>query len=82
MPNQRVPDVTVRPKVQFPDHEVKTTHDDWYAQVWETEFGRVLIENSTGTKSKEASITEVSGETYIQRKLRQLKQLQSKIGRG
>ena len=46
-PNQRVPDVTVKMEDQLPDPEVKTTHDDWYAQAWETEFGKVLIGNSS-----------------------------------
>ena len=31
-PNQRVPDVTVRREDYLPDPEVKTTHNDWYAQ--------------------------------------------------
>ena len=38
-PNQRVPDVTVRREDYLPDPEVQTTHNDWYAQAWETEFG-------------------------------------------
>ena len=46
-PNQRVPDVTVRREDYLPDPEVKTTHNDWYAQAWETEFGEVLFGNTT-----------------------------------
>ena len=42
---RRVPDVTVKMENQFPDPEVKTTHDNWYAQAWETEFGEVLFGN-------------------------------------
>ena len=30
-PNQRLPEVTVKPEVQISDLEVKTTHDDGYA---------------------------------------------------
>ena len=36
-PQHRVPDVTD----YRPDPEVKTTHNDWYAQAWKTEFGEV-----------------------------------------
>ena len=44
---------------QLPDPEVKTTHDDWYAQAWETEFGEVLFGNSSEKESEETTITEV-----------------------
>ena len=46
-PNQRVPDVTVRGEGYLPDPEVETTHNDWYAQAWETEFGEVLFGTPT-----------------------------------
>ena len=59
-PNQRVPDVTVKVEDQLPDPEVKTTHDDWYAQAWETEFGEVLFGNSSEKANEEATITEVT----------------------
>ena len=61
-PNQRVPDVTVKMEDQLPDPEVKTTHDDWYAQAWETEFGKVLFGTSTENDNEEATITEVQTE--------------------
>ena len=61
-PNQRVPDVTVKVEDQLPVPEVKTTHDDWYAQAWETEFGEVLFGNSTGKENNEATIMEVPTE--------------------
>ena len=61
-PNQRVPDVTVKVEDQLPDPEVKTTHDDWYAQAWETEFGEVLFGTSTENDNEEATITEVQTE--------------------
>ena len=47
---------------QLPDPEVKTTHDDWYAQAWETKFGEVLIGNSSEKENDEATITEVPNE--------------------
>ena len=59
-PNQRVPDVKVED--QLPDPEVKTTHDDWYAQAWETEFGEVLFGTPTENDNEEATITEVQTE--------------------
>ena len=61
-PNQRVPDVTVKVEDQLPDPEVKTTHDDWYAQAWETEFGEVLFGTPTENDNEEATITEVQTE--------------------
>ena len=47
---------------QLPDPEVKTTHDDWYAQAWETEFGEVLFGNSSERENEEANITELPAE--------------------
>ena len=61
-PNQRVPDVTVKVEDQLPDPEVKTTHDDWYAQAWETEFGEVLFGTPTENDNEETTITEVQTE--------------------
>ena len=58
-PNQRVPDVVVKVVDQLPDPGVKTTHDDWYAQAWETEFGAVLFGNASEKETEEATITEV-----------------------
>ena len=57
--NQQVPDVTVKVEDQLPDPEVNTTHDDWYAQAWETEFGEVLFGQPTERENEEASITEL-----------------------
>ena len=60
VPNQRVPDVTVRGEDYLPDPEVKTTHNDWYAQAWETEFGEVLFGASTETSAEETTNTEIT----------------------
>ena len=60
VPNQRVPDVTVRGEDYLPDPEVKTTHNDRYAQAWETEFGEVLFGSPTGTSAEETTITEIT----------------------
>ena len=59
-PNQRVPDVTVRREDYLPDPEVKTTHNDWYAQAWETEFGEVLFGDTTENAKEETTITEIT----------------------
>ena len=65
-PNQRVPDVTVRRKDYIPrssnqpDPEVKTTHNDWYAQAWDIEFGEVLFGKPTENKPEEATITKIA----------------------
>ena len=59
-PNQRVPDVTVRREGCLSDSEVKTTHDDWYAQAWKTEFGEVLFGKPTKNAPKETTITELT----------------------
>ena len=64
-PKQRVPDVTVKVEDQLPDPEVKTTHDDWYAQAWETEFGEVLFGNPAEKENDEATITELPTENGI-----------------
>ena len=62
-PNQRVPDVTVRRENYLLDPEVKTTHSDWYAQAWETEFGEVLFVTPTENSIEEATITEITDKT-------------------
>ena len=58
-PNQRVLDVTVKVEDQLPDPEVKTTHDDLFAQAFETEFGEVLFGTSTENDNEEGTITEI-----------------------
>ena len=62
-PNQRVPDVTVRREDYLPDLEVKATHNDWYAQAWETEFGEILFGTLTENSTEEATITEITDKT-------------------
>ena len=59
-PNQRVPGVTVRREDYLPNPEVKRTHNDWYAQAWETEFGEVLFGTPTENSTEEATITEIT----------------------
>ena len=58
--NQQVPDVTVRWEDYLPDPDVKTTHNDWYAQAWETLFGDLRFGKPTENSSEEAAITEIT----------------------
>ena len=62
-PNQRVPDVTVRREDYLPDPEVETTHNDWYAQACETEFGEVLFGNNTENATEETTVAEITDTT-------------------
>ena len=83
-PNQRVPDVTVRREDYLPDPDVKTTHNDWYAQAWETEFGEVLFGNTAESATQEATVTEITDTTEndeITAKMTWLKQPQAKMQR-
>ena len=57
-PNQRVPDVTVTGEDYLPDPKVKITYDDWYAQAWETEFGKVVFGKPTENET-ERTVTEI-----------------------
>ena len=59
-PNQRVPDVKVRREDYLPDPEVQTTHNDWYAQAWETEIGKVLFGITTDNTAEETKVTEIT----------------------
>ena len=61
--NHRVPHVTVRREDYLPDREVEATHNDWYAQAWETEFGEVLFGTSTKNPTEEATITQITDKT-------------------
>ena len=47
-PNQRIPDVTVRAEDYLPDPEVKTTHNDWYAQASGNRIRRSSVRNTYG----------------------------------
>ena len=47
VPEQRIPDVTVRANQYLPDPDVKVSHNEWYAVSWEKDFGRQIDENTT-----------------------------------
>ena len=44
MPDQRIPDVTVRSNEYLPDPDVKISHNEWYAVSWEMDFGKQIDE--------------------------------------
>ena len=47
VPEQRVPDVTVRANEYLPDPDVKVSHNEWYAVSWEMDFGKQIDEQET-----------------------------------
>ena len=59
-PNQQLPDVTVRGEDYLSDPDVETTHDDWYAQTWETEIEKVLFGNPTENQLEETTNIEIT----------------------
>ena len=44
VPEQRLPDVTVRTNEYLPDPDVKVSHNEWYAVSWEMNFGKQIDE--------------------------------------
>ena len=52
MPEQRLPDVTVRANEYLPDPDVKVSHNEWYAVSWEMDFGKQIDEHEP-TRSAE-----------------------------
>ena len=52
MPEQRLPNVTVRTNEYLPDPDVKVSHNEWYAVSWEMDFGKQVDEHKA-TRSAE-----------------------------
>ena len=52
VPEQHVPDVTVRANEYLPDPDVKVSHNEWYAVSWEMDFGKQIDEHEM-TRSAE-----------------------------
>ena len=52
VPEQHVPDVTVRANEHLPDPDVKVSHNEWYAVSWERDFGKQIDEHEV-TRSAE-----------------------------
>ena len=47
VPEQRMPDVTVRANEYLPDPDVKVSHNEWYAVSWEMDFGKQIDKHET-----------------------------------
>ena len=47
VPEQRIPDVTVRSNEYLPDPDIKVSHNEWYAVSWEMDFGKQIDEHET-----------------------------------
>ena len=47
VPEQRLPDVTVRADNYLPDPDVKISHNEWYAVSWEMDFGKQIDESES-----------------------------------
>ena len=47
MPEQSLPDVTVRSNEYLPNTDVKMSHNEWYAVSWEMDFGKQIDEHET-----------------------------------
>ena len=63
VPEQRVPDVTVRANEYLPDPDVKVSHTEWYAVSWEMDFGKQIDERETPKtteNNRHAEIQEVT----------------------
>ena len=52
VPEQRIPDVTVRANEYLPDPDVKKSHNEWYAVSWEMDFGKQIDELETPGKTE------------------------------
>ena len=47
MPEQRIPDVTVRSNEYLPDPDVNVSHNEWYAVSWEMDSGKQIDKHET-----------------------------------
>ena len=52
VPEQRMPDVTVRANEYLPDPDVKLSHNEWYAVSWEVVFGKQIDEHETSESAE------------------------------
>ena len=52
VPEQRLPDVTVRANDYLPDPVVKVSHNEWYAVSWEMDFGKQIDEHETSESTR------------------------------
>ena len=47
VPEQRIPDVTVRAIEYVPGPNVRVSHNEWYPASWEKDFGKQMDEHET-----------------------------------
>ena len=59
VPEQRVPDVTVRTNEYLPDPDVKVSHNEWYAVSWEMDFGKQIDEHETSKNTENNQHAEI-----------------------
>ena len=52
VPEQHLPDVTVRANDYLPDPDVKISHNEWYAVSWEMDFGKQIDEHETSESTR------------------------------
>ena len=59
VPEQCVPDVTVRANEYLPDPDVKVSHNEWYAVSWEMDFGKQIDEHETSKSTENNQHAEI-----------------------
>ena len=47
MPEQRIPDVTVRANEYLPDPDIRVSHNEWYAASWKMDFVKQIDKHET-----------------------------------
>ena len=52
VPEQRLPDVTVRTNEYLPDPDVQVSHNEWYAVSWEMDFGKQIDEHEATSNAE------------------------------
>ena len=65
VPEQRVPDVTVRANECLPDTDIEVSHNEWYAASWDMDFGKRSDEHETpgGAENKQQVVTQKVAKT-------------------
>ena len=66
VPEQCMPDVTVRANEYLPDPDVKVSHNEWYAVSWEMDFGKQIDEHqmSGNTNNAQQGVTQKVTNTH------------------
>ena len=65
VPEERMPDVTVRSNEYLPDPDVNVSHNEWYAVSWEMDFGKQLEEHETSKSTKNNQQVEIQEVTNM-----------------